>query len=57
MGPKNYTTKNFFISSIRSPYGPGSFPKKAKNRISVSAENCRILKMFHLTTELHIDPY
>ena len=37
MGPKSYTTENHFLCSIITPYCPGSFPKKAKNRKSGGA--------------------
>ena len=37
MGQKIYTTKNYFICHIISPYGPGNFPKKAKIRKSGGA--------------------
>ena len=33
------------------------FPKSCRIRISVSAENCQVIKMFYLTTKLHIDLY
>ena len=33
------------------------FPKSCRIRIYVSAENCQVIKMFYLTTKLHIDLY
>ena len=56
MGQKNYGAKFPLLCPIMATQGPGRFLKKAQNPESGSAKIRRVLKLFYLTTEAHIDP-